>query len=131
MNDCVLHESDELVAVVPSVVDLQLVIDADTTFEFILTDGNCEPVDITNDSVIFTVRDYPGGTLKLQKTNASGEHSTPAQGKTEFTVARTDITDTLTDKHTKWVYEARRIQASGAESVHIEGDFTVNLSVGG
>ncbi len=131
MNDCVLRTGDELVAVVPSVIDLQLVKDADTTFEFILTDGNCEPVDISADSVRITVRDYLGGALKIQKTNSVGGHSDPTQGKTEFTIARTDITDTLTVTHTRWVYEIRRIQVGGSESVHIEGNFIVDLSVGG
>jgi hypothetical protein len=94
-------------------------------------DGDGQPIDITADSVKFDVRDIIGGSLKLTKTNASGSHSDPINGKTQFTIARTDITDTLTDKVTCWKYEIRRILVSTDEAVHITGDFNVHLAIGG
>ena len=84
-----------------------------------------------NDTVKLRVFDYVGGSLKLEKTNPSGAHSDPTNGKTRFTIGRTDITDTLTDFETTWVYDVRRIQAPGDEAVHVAGDFIVQLGVGG
>lgn len=128
-SDC-QKQTGTCVEVVPSEICLRIVQDADTTFEFILTDGECKPVNITNDTVKLTVKDEPGGVVKLQKTNAPGEHSTPANGKTQFEIAHDDITDVLTVGETCWVYELRRIDASAKESVHITGNFYVQRSVG-
>lgn len=127
---CRICSDDECVSVVPSEVCLELVKDADTVFEFTLTDGDSNPVDLTTDTVKLTVKDKIGGVQKLQKTNTPGSHSDPTSGKTRFTIEDTDIIDTLTDKQTVWVYEIRRIQASAAEAVHIMGDFIVHLAVG-
>jgi len=131
MGECVAIDLDKCVSIVPSVVNLRLVNDADTSIEFILTDGKQNPVDITSDDVKFTVRVTHGGTQKLQKTNAAGSHSDPTNGKTIFKVTHTDITDALTDLNTKWVYEVRRMIAGGDEAVHITGAFIVDLAVGG
>lgn len=129
---CTTSTTEECVSVVPSEVCLELVKDADTTFEFTLTDGKSVPVDITADTVQLNVRDKIGGTSKLAKSNAPGSHSDPTSGKTQFTISDTDITDTLLPHIViTWVYEVRRIQASGAEAVHIMGKFIVHLSVGG
>ncbi len=119
------------VSVLPSQIDLALVKDADTTFEFGLLDADSNPVDITADTVELNVYDYTGGTSKLVKSNGPGSHYDAANGKTRFTIARTDIADTLEDETTAWVYEVRRVQAAGAESVHLQGSFAVRLSVAG
>lgn len=129
-NDC-QKATGNCVSVVPSEVCLRLVKDADTTFEFILTDGECVPVNITSDSVRLTVKDYPGGTTKITKTNAPGSHVDPENGKTQFKITRTDITDSMTVDEFKWIYEVRRIQAGGDEAVHLKGSFFVERVIGG
>jgi len=109
-----------------------MVVDADSTFTFILTNARGEAVDITGDSVKLTVRDVKGGTLKLQKTNGPGAHDDPQNGKTSFTITRTDITATPADETFFWVYEIRRIDAgTSQEHVHLEGAFVVEPAVGG
>lgn len=127
MSCSVNSDPAELVSVIPSEIDIELVKDADTEFEFTLNDGDDEPVDITADTVQLTVRDYLGGATKLQKTNVAGGHSNPTDGKTIFTIANTDIIDTLTDAQTVWVYEVRRIDGSALEHVHIAGNFIIRV----
>ena len=129
-NDCE-KAAGTCISVIPSEVCLRLVKDADTTFEFILTDGECVPVNITNDSVRLTVKDYPGGTTKITKTNAPGGHVDPDNGKTQFKILKTDISETFDVDQVRWVYEVRRIQAGGDEAVHLKGDFVVDRGVGG
>lgn len=124
---CYVNEADACVAVVPSEICLGLVKDADTEFEFTLVDGYNNPVDLTADTVILTVRDYLGGTTKLQKMNGPSGHENPTDGKTRFTILNSDIADTLTDAQTVWIYEIRRIDAALLEYVHIAGDFVVRV----
>jgi hypothetical protein len=95
-----------------------------------LTDDLGEPVDLTADTVKLTARDYKGGSLKLQKVNGPGEHEDPTNGKTAFKIEPGDIVDTQTEDTFYWIYEIRRIQASGDEAVHIEGPFIVEPAVG-
>lgn len=127
MSPCLLKDFDKCVSVTPSEVCLELVKDADTEFEFTLTDGDDNPVDLTADTVVLTVRDYLGGTTKLQKTNAPGGHVNPTDGKTRFWILNGDIVDTLADAQTVWIYEIRRIDAALLEYVHIAGDFVVKV----
>jgi hypothetical protein len=125
-----LCTQEECISDIPSNICLELVKDADTTFTCTLTDGYGNAIDITNDSVVLTVHDYLGGAQKLQKTNLTGEHSDPENGQTQFKIENADIADTLTDERTEWIYEIRRIQSGGDESVHIAGDFIVFLTGG-
>lgn len=124
---CCVNELNEYVSVVPSKIHLELVKDADTEFEFTLLDGYGNPVDLTVDSVILTVRNYRGGTVKLKKTNAPGSHENPTDGKTRFLISNSDIADTLTDAQTIWIYEIRRVDAALREYVHIAGEFVVRV----
>ena len=118
------HECVE-VAVEPACVDLRLRKGTDNTFEFILTDGVGEPVNIINDEVVFTVRDMVGGAAQFDKTNVGGSHLDGFNGKTEFTVDKTDI-DAVSDIDTTfWVYDIRRIRVGGQENVYIAGQFII------
>jgi hypothetical protein len=105
-----------------------------TNFDLVcvlLANGN--PVDITFDTVRLTVRDYKGGTVKIQKTNGPGEHTLASEGKTTFSIEPADFVDDQVDENVDWVYEVRRIQPApgNQESVHVHGDFGVKLTVGG
>ena len=124
---CIVNTPSACISVIPSEICLEVVKDADTEFEFTLTDGYDNPVDITTDTVVLTIRDYLGGTTKLQKTNAPGSHEIPTDGKTRFSITNSDITDTLTDAQTVWVYEVRRIDAALLEYVHIAGEFLIKV----
>jgi hypothetical protein len=99
-------------------------------FEVLITDAEDEPIDITNDTIIFTVKDEVGGTTKLQKSNSPGGHADPTNGITSFTISQTDIPSVSPYEVREWVYEIRRRDVGGIERVHIQGTFTVNPSVG-
>lgn len=121
----------DCVAVIPSEVCIRLVFGTDTEWDFVLLDGDGEPVDITADDVRLTVKDEIGGTLKIQKTNAAGTHADPTNGRTVFTLAPGDITDTPDGDRWFWVYEVRRFigGAGGDEAIHLQGDFVVDPAV--
>lgn len=122
---CGSHERTELL---PSVVDIHISQGSRETFEVVLLDGY-QPIDITLETVRFTVRDRPQGTTQLQKTNGPGSHSDPTNGLTDFTVTETDI-PVSTDGDRKWVFEIRRINPLGHEFVHVQGCFFVHQEVG-
>jgi hypothetical protein len=119
-------DKNKLTAVAPSCVDLRIRKGTDNTFEFILNDGDDEPVKmIDDDVVVFTVRDMLGGAAQFHKTNAGGTHLDGFNGKTEFTVDKNDI-DAVSDIDTTfWVYDIRRIRVGGAENVYIAGQFII------
>jgi len=127
---CEQLDLDDCVSIVPFNQCLRVERGTDMTFEAILTDARDEPFDISLDQVVFTVRDYEGGTKKIQKTNLAGSHLDGPNGRTSFDIADTDITDTQTTDRLYWVYEVRRIQPSGLESVHVKGAFIVEPQVG-
>lgn len=132
-NTCdLVAEAEVDVGVTPAPQNISIVRETDNTFEVVLTDGNGEPVDITGDTVIFTVRDKLGGLVKIQISNAPGMHKDPGNGVTEFSVTKADTSSTSTLHWTYWVFEVRRVLAvSLEERVHIQGDFVVYPSVGG
>ncbi len=115
----------------PAEIAISVLSGTDTTFEAILLDGEGEAIDISADTVVLTVRDALGGTLKIQKTNAPSGHVDPTSGSTSFSVLATDVPDISPAEFQNWVYEIRRVQASGDESVHIQGAFLVEPAVGG
>jgi len=118
------------ISIVPVQIDLEVTYKTNFSIECVLLNDG-EPVDITTDSVRLTVRDYKGGTAKIQKTNTTGEHAEPTNGKTIFDIAPADFVDDQTDENVDWVYEVRRITSGNEEYVHIQGDFIVKLAVGG
>lgn len=128
---CESFDINEAVSIVPSIEAIRMVQGTDATFEFVLTNGDDEVVDLTADDVVLTVRDEKGGTVQLQKTNEPGDHIEPTQGRTSFDLAHSDFAAELSDEHAFWVYEVRRIRASGKEAVHIEGAFILDKAVGG
>ena len=113
------------VAVEPACVDLRLRKGTDNTFEFILTDGAGEPVNIIDDDVVLTVRDTLGGTVQFDKTNVGGTHLDGFNGNTEFTIDKTDIDAVSEIDTTFWVYDIRRIRVGGQENVYIAGQFII------
>ena len=131
MGDCCTQLNVEsCTSIVPADQCLRIYRNTDSTFEAILTDARNEPFDITLDTVVFTVRDFVGGALKIQKSNGPGSHIEPVNGRTSFDILKTDITDAQDGDRFYWVYEIRRIQPSGKETVHITGDFIVDPEVG-
>lgn len=133
MSDtCELTAIDDVsVSVTPAEQNISVVRGTDNTFEAILTDGEGEAVDISLDTIVFTVRDKPGGTVKIQISNAPGTHKDAANGVTEFSISKADITNVSAIHSTFWVFEIRRIRPGGAEQVHIQGEFVITPSVGG
>lgn len=120
------------ISIVPENIALEVTYKTNFSIECVLLNDG-EKVDISADSVRLTVRDYKEGAVKIQKTNASGEHTDPTNGKTTFDIAPADFVDVQDDETVNWVYEVRRIQPSPGdeETVHLMGDFIVKLAVGG
>jgi hypothetical protein len=125
---CIQNENRASAPLLPSFVDLYITQGSYETFEAILLDGDA-PVNLTNDTVKFSVRDRPQGTLKLQKINLPGTHTDPTNGRTDFIITDTDI-PVSTDGAREWVFEVRRINPFGQEFVHIQGCFFVLKEVG-
>jgi hypothetical protein len=103
----------------------------DNTFEFVLTDGFGNPVDISADEVQVTVRDYYSGDIKIQKANLAGTHLDGPNGKTAFTFTRADLAEAAETETTFWLYEVRRVRIDATENVHIQGQFVIVPAVGG
>jgi hypothetical protein len=110
----------------------ELCLSAGSDFDFIclLTNEVDSAIDISPDEVIFTVKDYKGGTEKIQKTNPPYSHFDGPGGRTLFHIDPTDIAIATPPRNLAWVFEVRRILPSGLEYVHIEGDFSVSAEVG-
>ena len=107
--------------------------DADTTLSFVLLDeqGN-HPVDLSADTVKFTVADGYGGTVKIGPlTNLNNQHTDPTNGKTSFTISKATINAVASSSaEQSWLYEVRRLTGgSTPEVVHLTGEFRVRPSV--
>jgi len=130
MNCCIQAE-EGCVSVAPSQVCIRMVRGTTNTFEFILTDAEREPVDISADEVRLTVRDYYDGAIKIQKWNLPGTHLDGPNGRTSFTFSVEDTSEGSAIDITFWLYEIRRVRPGGAEHVHIQGRFLIDPAVGG
>lgn len=116
----------------PEIVNIELQQGADYVIEFQLTDNLGAGVDLTNDEVKFTAKsDFAGTVTIATKTNGPGQHSTPADGKTKFTLTKADLTTLTPADAVVWKYEVRRVFAgSGLEVIYIHGDLLLMPSVG-
>jgi hypothetical protein len=127
---CGSNVVDDCVSIVPSETCFRMQRGSTTRIDCVLTDGQGEPIDITFDTVTLTIKNYKGGTSKIQKSNAPGSHLDPENGRTVFEIIPADITDPQTGDAFYWVFEVRRIQPGGVSAVHIEGQFIVDPQVG-
>lgn len=125
---CARITADEL-AVEPVDLRLSLVRGTDNELEITITDGDGKAVVISSDTITLTVKDDPGGTVQIAKSNGPGDHFAPELGQTLFEIDKADTiaADPLTT--TYWVYEVRRITGAGDERVHIAGDFVVRPTI--
>lgn len=122
----------EEVAIIPACIDIRVVRGSDNTFEFIITNGEGQAINITVDDITFTIKDTIDGTVTFQETSLAGFHLDAAGGKVAFTIPRTAIDDEAeATVETFWVYEVRRIEGgAGEQHVHIKGEFIIDPSVG-
>lgn len=119
------------VCIRPAAVDVGLVRATTNTLEIVLTDAAGVSVNIAADTVKFTARDGHGGTVKIAKSNGPGEHLVDAEGRTEFTIEKTEIDDEVSQTaDTFWFFEVRRIGPTGIENVHIQGRLIITPDVG-
>lgn len=111
----------------PVIQDIRVARDMDATFLFVIKDKFGQRVDITSDTVRFTLLDGPGGTVIYQDSNGSGEHSDPTNGVATFTVARAETRAELDSpaQLATWVYEVRHITAAAVHTICYQGRFTV------
>jgi hypothetical protein len=129
--------ADTLLNLVPDEVDLELLQGDDIPIEFqILTvndAGAVVPIDISNDTIKFTARDFKGGAVTIAtKSNVPGQHIDPATGKTTFILTATD-TKVIGQEgsRVKWVYEVRRVDgATGRQTTHFQGKLILDGMVG-
>jgi hypothetical protein len=116
-------------AIEPACVNVALVWGTDNELEVSITDGDGKAIAINNDTITFTVKDEPGGTTVIAKSNGPGSHSDPANGKTVFAIAAADTALAPATADTYWALEVRRITAALEERVHIQGDFIVRATI--
>lgn len=113
-------------------VDIEVEQGSDSAIEFQLT-KNGDAIDISNDDVSFTAKDAYGGTTTIAtKTNGTGEHSIPGQGKTIFILTKEDTTVIGQEGYTvTWYYEVRRWDPdSELDIVHMKGKLVLKPMVG-
>lgn len=115
----------------PTEQNIEILRGTDNSLSFTISDSSGTAIDITNDTVHFSVRDGFGGPVRItKKTNAPGGHTTPASGITAFKVLKTEIDDEVAPgENTVWKYEVRRVDASSDEFVHFQGDLTIKPAV--
>lgn len=125
-------QSPQYVDLTPEVINIDVQQGTDNPLEFQLTDNDGAAVDITSDAVKFTAKDFYGGEVTIAtKTNSTGEHSTPSDGKTVFVLTKTDLTTLTPDSQVSWYYEVRRVfSGSGYEVIYIQGVLNLMASVG-
>lgn len=131
VNTCYSYctSSADCFELIPSEVCIEIIEGTQKVFEVEIMDNEGDPIDITSDTITFTIKDEIGGVTKLQKINTPA-HSDPTNGKTTFTIAQTDIPSVSPYEVRNWVYEIRRTDAGSLEDVHLQGAFIVNPSVG-
>jgi len=123
-----MSEIVPVVSIVPTKVDIELTQGTDNELEFILTNGQGDPVGLSDSNVTFTAFVQIGGVVTLgPKINTPGDHTDSANGKTAFVIARTEIDDEVNqDRKTFWVYELRRKQITAdIENVHMTGQLII------
>jgi hypothetical protein len=119
------------VSLAPSQVDLRFMDGTSGAVEFLLLDYRGDAVDLSEDDVVFSIKESLGGLLRLQKTNHPEDHSDAVDGRTRFDIDTGDIA-LGTTVETTWVYEVRRIEAAPStnEAVHIIGKFFIDPAIG-
>lgn len=118
-------------AVAPEAALLEVLAGTDVTIEAeILDDGVAS--DISADTVEFTAKDAPGGeVVKIAtKANGPGDHSTPEEGKTRFTLTAAELALTDPTESETWWFEVRRTREDGSVIVHAWGRLVVRAAVG-
>ena len=130
---CNICENEICQGIEPSKICLTVPRDVDSVLTFVLTDGEGNTVDLTIDTVEFTVKDTHDGTVKIDYKNEPGEHLDPTNGRTQIEILKADISSVAVpaDESQSWKYEVRRIDDDDKEALHIEGDFIVEPTVGG
>jgi hypothetical protein len=120
-----------LLSLIPEPINIAIKQGTDAVIEFQLLRENLTPVDLTAHAVKFTAKDTFGGDVRIAtKTNASGGHSVPVDGKTIFTITKTDTTTATPADEVTWVYEVRLVESNGQESVYIDGELRLKPVVG-
>lgn len=116
----------------PEIVNIELQQGTDAVLEFQLTDGTGTAVDLSGDEVKFTAKDEFAGTVTIAtKTNGTGQHSDPVEGKTVFVITKDDLTTTTPAEQILWRYEVRRVFAgTNREVIYIHGELVLMPSVG-
>lgn len=109
-----------------SCINLTFQRNTDNEFIAVISDGDEKAIDITGDTVTFTVTSSLGGVVVFAHSNPGGAHEDPTKGQTKFSVSRADMAAASSTSTTTWVYEIRRIVGgSGDQHVHIWGRFVV------
>jgi hypothetical protein len=108
---------------------LSLMRGTDNQLEVVITDGDGKAFAINSDTIDFTVKDEPGGSVVFTKQNGPGDHSNPGLGETIFNIDAADTASASSSSLTYWVYEVRRTTATLDERVHITGDFVVRPTI--
>lgn len=112
--------------------DIQVSRGTDNDQPFTIKDASGAVIDITLDTVDFTVREGFAGPIRIpKKTNGPGQHTDPTNGITTFKILRTEIDDEVqSGTATTWQYEVRLTQAVTLdEFVHYQGNLIIQPTV--
>lgn len=123
-TNCVRLQCTTL-AIEPVCFNLSMVRLTDNRLEVTITDGDGRALAIGADTIALLVKDEPGGSTMISKSNGPGEHSAPDLGQTIFDIDAADTSAASESASTYWVYEISRTTGGGETRVHIVGDFHV------
>lgn len=123
--------------ILPTCQDVILKEGTTATLDIVLSNTPIEDPDIfiaadlTSSTVILTAKDNDD-VVVLAKTNTPGNHSSPLEGRTIFTI---NVADTIGlipagKSSENFKYEVRRTEVGGQEYVHLEGKIIISEAVG-
>ena len=110
----------------------------DATFTFTINDSDGDPVDITDDTIFFTVKTVVNttaagsldSTAVIQKINGPGDHSDPTIGKTTFSLTHADtaILPKIYYYDVQWVTAADIVTTFVVAIFEITGEVTTDIT---
>lgn len=121
------------VSVLPACVDIEVVRGTDNTLLFVIADSRDKAINITNDDIVFTVKEKYSTPILIQKTSPAGSHYDSVNGQVQFIIDKEDIDDEVDQASVVyWLYEIRRIvgNPTNDENVHIYGKLIIHPTVG-
>jgi hypothetical protein len=110
----------------------------DVSLTFTVKDENGDAVDITNDTIFFTVKAAKNATAAgsadltaiIKKDNGPGEHSDPTNGRTAFSLshAETAVTPGLYYYDIQWVTASNEVTTFTVDEFEVLKEVTTDIA---